>query len=267
MSMAPSPPVVARRPPPPGHNRFFVIAAVLILAAVGLVVVGGSRSASSRPAVVIPEGNVRDAAGSVEESIFQVGGYGCGGVRVGTGFVVGDGLIATNAHVVAGIPVLQLDPLGAAPRPGILLAFDPVFDLAILQVIGLTEAPLPLSPQGAVAREQVASAGFGGGAISVKSGIVDRIGPANSSDIFDRGRHRVELLRLQLGTVPGDSGSPVLDPGGSVVGVISGGITGSTADTIAVNVTVLKEMVEAPVLQEGSSTCADGRFHVEWADS
>ena len=70
-------------------------------------------------------------------SVVQVRGRACGLVKQGSGWVVGDDLVATNAHVIAG----QDDTLLIAPG-GPSLAAEPVFvdarnDVALLRVPGL----------------------------------------------------------------------------------------------------------------------------------
>ncbi len=95
-----------------------------------------------------------DLAAAVKSSV-RVYGPACRGiVREGSGFAVGDGdLVVTIAHLMVGMhePTVELHDgrqLGA-----VLVAFDPVNDLAVLRAAGAGLRPLPLSeavPDGTV---------------------------------------------------------------------------------------------------------------------
>src|SRR2546423_4560659 len=104
--------------PPSGGRRTPLTAAAAI--ALTLVVVAGFVFATHKPsdAAPLPTGDPLAAVHSHRDSVVQVGGRGCDdGLAVGTGFVVGDDLVVTNAHVVAGMDV-QVFPLA----PGALRA-------------------------------------------------------------------------------------------------------------------------------------------------
>ena len=66
--------------------------------------------------------------------------------RLGTGFAVAPGLIATNHHVVAGLVSARVRSLagGASGRVRRLSGEDERHDLALLAVTGLAGPPLPL---------------------------------------------------------------------------------------------------------------------------
>ena len=95
-----------------------------------------------------------DLAAAVKSSV-RVYGPACRGiVREGSGFAVGDGdLVVTIAHLMIGMhePTVELHDgrqLGA-----VLVAFDPVNDLAVLRAAGAGLRPLPLGeavPDGTV---------------------------------------------------------------------------------------------------------------------
>jgi uncharacterized membrane protein required for colicin V production len=74
-------------------------------------------------------------------SVVKFEGLGCGGVVEGSGFIVSNDLILTNAHVVAGVKKPYIvDANGQHSATAVW--FDPNLDLAILRVDGLTAAPL-----------------------------------------------------------------------------------------------------------------------------
>ena len=84
--------------------------------------------------VTLPNlGELQPAVQKDLASVVKVEGQGCGGIVEGSGFVVANGMIATDAHVVAGIRTpYVLDSNGTHRATAIW--FDPNLDLAILQV-------------------------------------------------------------------------------------------------------------------------------------
>ena len=99
----------------------------------------------------IPEA---DLAAAVASSV-RVAAPACRGiVREGSGFAVGDGdLVATNAHLMVGMEEPEVELVDGRKLAGVLVAFDPADDLAVLRVPGAGLPPLPLSeavPDGTV---------------------------------------------------------------------------------------------------------------------
>ena len=74
-------------------------------------------------------------------SVVQVRGRACGLVKQGSGWVVGDGLVATNAHVIAGQDDTRLIPPGGPSLPA-----EPVY------VDAATTSPCCARPVSACAR-------------------------------------------------------------------------------------------------------------------
>ena len=77
-------------------------------------------------------------------STVKVEGRACRVVQEGSGFVVAPGLVATNAHVVAGEPTSYITDGIGLRHEATVVAFDPERDLALLSVPDLHEAPLHL---------------------------------------------------------------------------------------------------------------------------
>ena len=131
----------------------------------------------------------------------------------GTGFVIArDGLIATNAHVVAGCARLSL----ADGTPLAVLAIDPRRDLALLRATRDFPVALPLRAETpAELGESVLILGypFGqtlGTGLTVTNGIVTGMTGLGG----DRRR-----FQTNAAIQPGSSGGPVLDEQGRVIGI------------------------------------------------
>src|SRR5262249_2233394 len=166
--------------------------------------------------------------------VFAVGVFGLGVVVLsdsfqmiadgptGTGFVVApDGYILTNYHVIAGpgrigvrIPHVQQPVLAR------LVAQDPYRDLALIKIdvpAGVDLRPLPLAGSRPINRgEKVAAFGYPlgdvmGSGLKLTSGVVSALPePGNEN-----------LLLLDIKVNPGNSGGPLCDASGNVVGMIA----------------------------------------------
>src|SRR5438477_394505 len=80
----------------------------------------------------------------VRRSVVKVTGRACREIQEGSGWVARPGLVVTNAHVVAGERNTQVEDAQGEQWSANVLAFDPVRDLALLSVPGLTAPPLQL---------------------------------------------------------------------------------------------------------------------------
>lgn len=161
------------------------------------------------------------ALASAAASVARISGlaYGCGTMPTGTGFVVAEDRIVTNAHVVAGIerPLVELP--GEPARDGTVVYFDPVDDLAVIAA-DVDASPLPLddslAPGGAGA---VQGYPYGGPFTTVAAGVLaTRDVPI--SDIYGSSTSPRSVHVLSADVRPGNSGGPLLTAEGGVAGVI-----------------------------------------------
>jgi S1-C subfamily serine protease len=164
-----------------------------------------------------------DLAGAVKadrDSVVRIKGQGCGGIVSGSGFVVGSGLVATNAHVVAGIshPFVQ-DVKGSHPAKAIW--FDPDLDFALLKVSGLSEKSLRFNDSVVGRDTPVAVLGYpGGGNFSAKAGAVLEEVRAAGRNIYGTKRVVRDIYEVHTDIVPGNSGGPLVGKDGRVVGIV-----------------------------------------------
>ncbi|HEX7186688.1 MAG TPA: MarP family serine protease [Actinomycetes bacterium] len=139
----------------------------------------------------------------------------------GTGFVFSDNHVLTNAHVVAGVerPSVQIGGTGRTYRARVVV-FDPRRDLAVLHAPELGADPLDLDPT-AERGDQAVVAGFpGGGSYRLEAARVRDIINARGPDIYHRTQVTREVFSLYATVEPGNSGGPLLDLDGDVLGVI-----------------------------------------------
>jgi len=153
-------------------------------------------------------------------STVRIDARGCRRGYVGSGWVVDEGLVVTNAHVVAGADDLEVRRPDGEVRDAEVVRFDPERDLAVLRVTDLGRPALPLG-------EVVADSD--GAVIGYPSGQDEpRVAPAAvrdqrstvGRDIYGEGRAEREVVYLAAQLRQGDSGGPVINPDGEVVAVV-----------------------------------------------
>ncbi|MGO4383080.1 MarP family serine protease [Specibacter sp. RAF43] len=156
------------------------------------------------------------------QSVLKISGtaFQCGQNQTGTGFVVAPGRVLTNAHVVAGVQM----PVVQTPAQGSLRArvvyFDQIRDLAVLAVDGLTVPPLPTAATLPL-NSPAAFAGYPlGGPLQVRPATVMTSGPLLIPDITGTKKSLLDVYQLAGTIQSGNSGGPLLDKSGHVVGVI-----------------------------------------------
>jgi S1-C subfamily serine protease len=178
--------------------------------------IAGPAPPVGRPdASVLRQPGVRQAA----PSVVRVLGTACGLGVSGSGWVAGNGVVVTNAHVVAGQDDTTVDSAGGPPLPAQAVAFDARNDLAVLRV-GRLNAP-PLEQAEPRAGSSAAVLGYPeNGPLTAKPARVGRTTVVLSVDAYGRGPvpRRITSLRGQVR--PGNSGGPLLDPSGRVVGTL-----------------------------------------------
>ena len=150
-------------------------------------------------------------------SVVRIQGEACDRVQSGSGFVIDTGLVVTNAHVVAGTDDLTLETPDGARGRGVVVAFDPSTDLALVAT-DLEREPLPVDAPTVGDRGLVL--GFPGGGPFAPSPfeVAERL-DATGYDIYDSALVERDLLALSSELEPGDSGSAVLRDDGTVIGV------------------------------------------------
>lgn len=174
-----------------------------------------SPDAGTPPSDGIPA----EAAGRVTGSTVLVEGEACDRIQEGTGFVAAPNLVVTNAHVVAGEDDTRVTTSDGRRLATTVVAFDPNRDLAVLRVPGLALAPLELG-EGRVDDRGALFGHPGGGALrQAPVRIAEQI-VARGTDITRTIPTEREVFVLAAVTAPGDSGGPVVDVEGRVIGVM-----------------------------------------------
>lgn len=152
-------------------------------------------------------------------SVFKVFGAACGGYQEGTSFVVAPHLLATNAHVVAGMARPTVIVAGhSVPVTPVLV--DPKLDLAVLRTASVLGTPLVLDTAGQAAGTPAAFVGYphDGPEVIGAAGIAQTF-VAVGRDIYSSSLVTRQVVEVSGVIRPGSSGSPLLVAGG-VAGVV-----------------------------------------------
>jgi S1-C subfamily serine protease len=162
-------------------------------------------------------------------SVVRVLGTACGLGIEGSGWTAGSDLVVTNAHVVAGETDTTVQIGGNPPNLAAhVLDFDVHDDVAVLSVPGLGRRPLTLAGNPTVG-ESAAIAGYPlDGPFTAVPG---RLGPTqvvSTQNAYGNGPVLRSIESLRGLVRPGNSGGPLVNAAGQVVGTVFASITGGT---------------------------------------
>ena len=143
------------------------------------------------------------------------------GQAAGSGFVLSaDGYVVTNAHVVDGADAIRVSFDDTTTEDATLVAADPRSDLAVLHVDRTDLTPMPIGDSDAIqVGDPVVAIGNAldlGAEPTVTSGLVS----AKDRTITEpNGQILTHLIQTDAAISPGNSGGPLLDGQGRVVGI------------------------------------------------
>jgi uncharacterized membrane protein required for colicin V production len=171
--------------------------------------------------VPYPSGSlVRAAATIADPSTVKVVAVGCGEIQEGSGFVVGPGLVVTNAHVIAGTESIRVED-AAGDYVAVVELFDPEFDLAVLRAPGISERALTIDPDTVGRGTKAVVIGYPeGGPLRVDPAGVRSEILATGLDIYGQNPTVRAVYEVQALVRPGNSGGPLVEPDGLVIGVV-----------------------------------------------
>lgn len=154
-------------------------------------------------------------------------------------FISTDGLIATNSHVVSGengIKIMVSNELGVAEYNAEIVLKDDVNDVAILRIKDELFVPLSKLPYGISERTDVGEDIFTIGypmstVMGANSKVTDGIISSNTGIKDD-----VRYLQLTAPIQPGNSGGPLFNESGNIVGLTTSKLNGDAVNAPIENV-------------------------------
>lgn len=154
---------------------------------------------------------------AASDSVVHVVGTACGLNVSGSGWIAADGVVVTNAHVIAGQDgTTRVVTFGGSELPATPIAYEPRDDVAVLRVDGLEGDQLPLAPK---ARSGTVGAVLGFPGIGDFSAVPARMGTTGevtSEDSYGNGPIQRLMTSFRADVQQGNSGGPVVDGEGRV---------------------------------------------------
>ena len=146
----------------------------------------------------------------------------CQKVLEGSGFVLSPDRVMTNAHVVAGANSVTVEASGN-PYDATVVSYDPTVDIAILSVPNLPSGPLAFANTSVTSGTQAIVMGYpgGGGFVATPARIRELI-ELSGPDIYRSATVNREVYTVRASVEQGNSGGPLIDLNGQVLGVVFG---------------------------------------------
>jgi S1-C subfamily serine protease len=146
----------------------------------------------------------------------------CQKVLEGSGFVVAPNRVMSNAHVVAGADSVTVELDGQTYDAGVV-SYDPDADISILDVPNLPSAPLIFAETPAATGTDGIVMGYpGGGDFAATPARVRETIELNGPDIYRTTTVTREVYTIRGTVRQGNSGGPMIDKEGKVLGVVFG---------------------------------------------
>ena len=162
----------------------------------------------------------------------------------GSGFVfTPDGLVLTNAHVVAGARGIEVLTTSGLTLAADVLGTDPHTDIALLRVAN--SQPLPVLELGSardirVGQLVVAIGNPFGYECTVTAGVVSALGRSLRATT---GRLIEDVIQTDAAQNPGNSGGPLLDSTGRAIGVNTAIIAAAQGICFSVSIDIARQIV------------------------
>lgn len=225
-------------------HPFCLVTVVLVLSLASAPAAGatkGKTAAAAKPAPAAKASSIADLADSIKPSLVKISQLGRDGTDgTGSGFIVSeDGIIATNLHVIGEARRLQVEMHdGKTHFVTAIQATDAGLDLALLKIEAKGLKPLPLGDSAKVRQgESVVAMGAPEGlGFSIVSGVLSATREIDGND----------MLQLAMPIEKGNSGGPLLDLQGRVLGLIT--LKSMRTDNLgfAMPVNALKTLIAKP---------------------
>ncbi|HEX6350073.1 MAG TPA: MarP family serine protease [Candidatus Dormibacteraeota bacterium] len=163
---------------------------------------------------------------------WKVTGRGCGGLVTGSAYPIAGQYLVTNAHVVSGTTRTRVQRDDGTTLSAAVVLFDPDRDVAVLYVPSarftvLGTAAGQRGTQGAVVGYPE------GGREQESPAVIDQSLTARGRDIYNQNLVDRQIYILQAQVVPGNSGGPLVDLNGNVLGMVFAASSGNQDEAYA----------------------------------
>lgn len=194
---------------------------------------------------------------AASDSIVKVLGTACGLGVEGSGWVAGDGIVVTNAHVVAGQDDTEVLLEGAGEAlDATAVAYDSTNDVAVLRVPGLSAEALPLvsSPRSGT---PAAILGFPlDGPYRVRNARLGETRDVLTQDAYGAGPVQRGITSVRGLIQPGNSGGPVVDGRGRVVTTVFAATTSGARGGYGVPNAIVRDVLAGAREEVSTGPCS-----------
>jgi S1-C subfamily serine protease len=188
-------------------------------------------------------------------SVVRVLGTACGLGIEGSGWVAAPGLVATNAHVIAGEDDTTVTTRPGASLDATVVHYDPENDLALLRV----DAELPVLPIAPDPQSGATAAVLGypeNGPYAVSPARLGETRATIGEDSYGQGPVRRPIASLRGTVRSGNSGGPIVDSRGRVLGTVFAATTSGVPGGFAVPDEVVQAALEETSPGVDTGPCA-----------
>jgi S1-C subfamily serine protease len=161
---------------------------------------------------------------AVRPSIVKIHGQApsCSRQLEGSGFVIAPQRVLTNAHVVAGTDTVSVE-INGGDLDAHVVFYNPDVDVAILAVPDLTASPLPWNTTAAKQGQDAIVLGYPlDGPYHASAARIRQRMNLPGPNIYDDARVQRDVYTVYATVRSGNSGGPLIDPNGAVLGVVFG---------------------------------------------
>ena len=197
-----------------------------------------TATADTHQLLTLPQIYATYAASSVGISVDIVStnifGQKVTGAAAGSGFVItSDGYIATNYHVIADANTITVTFVNGTSYPAVLVGGDEENDIAVLKIDATGLTPVVLGDSGNIqVGEQVATIGnpLGELTFTLTSGCIS----ATNRSITMSDGSTMNMLQTDTAINSGNSGGPLFNMYGEVIGITSAKYSGTTSSNATI---------------------------------
>ena len=187
-------------------------------------------------------------------SVVRVLGTACGLGVEGSGWAVQPGLVVTNAHVIAGSDDTTVTTQGGVELDATPVYYEPADDIALLRV-GANLPTLPISER----RETGSAAAVLGypenGPYAVSAARLGETRDTISEDSYGNGPVDRTIVALRGSVRSGNSGGPLVDAAGRVVGTVFAATTSGPPGGFAVPAENVRDALTRTATVVSTGTC------------
>jgi S1-C subfamily serine protease len=213
-------------------------------------VLGPATPLSPPDAAIASDPDVLEAGSSVVRVLSTACGLGV----EGSGWAVAPGLVVTNAHVVAGAHDTTVTTQGGTELEATPVYYSPHDDLALLRV-GADIPTLPISSRRPVGAGAAVLGYPENGPYSLAPARIGETRETVSEDSYGRGPIARTMVAIGGSVRSGNSGGPLVDARGQVVGVVFAATTNGTPGGFAIPAELVRSALSHTAESVGTGPC------------